>query len=575
MILRFLKFVPLIVFILGIMVLNFINLNYKDKILPNIFISGVNVGGLTKKEAAEKIKVLAPINREITLSSNTKEYVFNSNYFKFEYDMANSVERAYRIGRNSDIVSNSLEKINSLFSVKKLDFSYELDNSLIDLEISRIVGEEKIGGNDAYFIVKNNELYIVDEKEGISVDYEKLKSNLDKKLSLNKNIIIEIPFKLRNPEITKKDLLGIEGEVKSKFFKPFKLSFFEKQRTLWPKEVFSLVKIRKNKDGIYYDINEEILKKLTFEVREIVDNKPRAQVLSFEGEKVLDFNINQSGSVLDEVSFRKNLRKNLFAGASNMELDSIKIGNNFPKESYGINHLLGIGKSKFLGSINSRVHNLALAAEKINGTLVAPGEEFSFLKTVGPISSSTGFQTAYVISEGRTVLGEGGGVCQTSTTLFRAMLNSGVQITSRYPHAYRVAYYEQDAPAGLDASVYYPSLDLKFKNDTGKYILIQAEVDKKKYEMTFYLFGTKDGREVKISEPELFGFIPAPQAQYIEDKNLKPGEIKQIDFSASGITSRFERKVIRDGVELYADVYKSNYSPWKAIFLKGPSKKSD
>jgi len=206
--------------------------------------------------------------------------------------------------------------------------------------------------------------------------------------------------------------------------------------------------------------------------------------------------------------------------------------------------------------------------------LIAPGEEFSFLNTVGPISSSTGFQTAYVISQGRTVLGEGGGVCQTSTTLFRAILNSGLPITARYPHAYRVGYYEQDAKPGFDASVYYPSLDLKFKNDTDRYILIQAEVDKSKYEMTFYLFGTKDGREVKVTEPELFGFIPTPAPEYIEDKTLKPGQTKQIDFPASGITSSFERTVIKNGEELYKDTFKSTYSPWKAIYLKGPSKKN-
>ena len=92
--------------------------------------------------------------------------------------------------------------------------------------------------------------------------------------------------------------------------------------------------------------------------------------------------------------------------------------------------------------------------------------------------------------------------------------------------------------------------------------------------MTFYLFGTKDGREVQVSEPELFGYIPTPAPEYIEDKSLKPGQIKQIDFPASGITSSFERKVVKNGEELYNDTFKSTYSPWKAIYLKGPSKKN-
>jgi len=93
--------------------------------------------------------------------------------------------------------------------------------------------------------------------------------------------------------------------------------------------------------------------------------------------------------------------------------------------------------------------------------------------------------------------------------------------------------------------------------------------------MVFYLFGTKDNREVKITEPELYGFIPAPAAEYIEDSSLSAGQIKQVDFSASGITSKFERIVTKDGKELVKDNFKTTYSPWKAIYLKGPQKKKN
>lgn len=560
---------------LGILFLGnlYLNLAYKNKILPNTFINGISVGGLTEDEALEKVRILAPINKKIVLATDKKDYVFNSNYFKFDYDMEETVREAYLLGRSNYFFQNLRDKFKSFYSYRNIDFVYQYDNSLIDVEISRIVGEEKVSGNDAYFTYTGRELEISQEMTGISVDYPKLISLIQDKINGDQDIYVKIPFKKRSPEITSTDLLSIKNDLSTKFLTNFKLNFFEKNRTLYAKEVFSLIKIRKNKDGIYYDINEELLKKLTFELRAIVDNKPRAKVTKFEGDKVLEFNINQEGSVLDESKFRREFRNKLFAGEKTMNLPSVKIGSNFSKESYGITHLLAEGRSKFLGSINSRVHNLNLAAEKINGTLVAPGEEFSFLNTVGPISSSTGFQTAYIISQGRTVLGEGGGVCQTSTTLFRAILNSGLPITARYPHAYRVGYYEQDAKPGLDASVYYPSLDLKFKNDTDRYILIQAEVDKSKYEMVFYLFGTKDGREVKITEPQLFGYIPAPAPEYVEDKNLKPGEVKQVDFAASGITSTYERVVTKKGEELYKDNFKTTYSPWKAIYLKGPKKK--
>ena len=572
--LKLLKFLPLGIVSVLIIANIFINIKYKNRILPNTYISGIYVGGLTKEEALDKIRILAPSNKNITLATKTKDYVFNSNYFKFEYDMETTISQAYSFGRGKNQAVNFLDKLKSLAFSKNINFEYQFDDSLIDVEISRIVGEEKISGNDAEFFINNfGELEVKKDNPGVSVDYVKLKEIINSELSSTKDSVIKIPFKVRNPEIIASDLESIKSDVKSKFYKNFTFSFFEKRKYLSSKEVFSLIKIRKNKDGIYYDINEELLKKLTFEIRDVVDNKPRARVTKFEGDKVLAFDINKEGSVLDESNFRKGFRKKLFNGEGVYELPSVKVGSNFSKEDYGINNLLAVGKSTYFHSINSRVHNLALAAEKINGTLVAPGEEFSFLQTVGPISSSTGFQTAYVISEGKTVLGEGGGVCQTSTTLFRALLNAGLPITSRYPHAYRVGYYEQDAKAGFDASVFYPSLDLKFKNDTNHYILIQTEVDKANYAMTFYLFGTNDAREVSITEPKLYGYIPTPAAEYVEDKSLAPGEVKQIDFPASGITSEFERVVTRDGKEIYKDVYKSTYSPWKAIYLKGPEKK--
>ncbi len=548
------------------------NINYQNKILPNTFISGLNVSGLTKEQAKEKIKILIPTNKNIILSSNQKDYIYNSNYFKFDYDLDETVSRAYELGRGPLLIENQKRKFLSIFQPVEYIFKYSFDKSLIDLEISRIVGEERISGKDASFKIVNGKIQIDEEKEGLSVDFDRLKLVLEKELPKTSDSKIQIPYYNRIPEITKQDLLSIQSDVSSKFYRDLKLTFFEKEKYLPKTQIFGLLKVRKNKDGIYYDLNEDITKKLTDNVKGFVDRKPRAVVTKFDEEKVYDFEINKEGSVLDEMRFRKDLRDVLFNNKNELKVATFNVGENLPKDGYGINHLIAVGKSKYAGSINARVFNLDLAAQKISGTLVAPGEEFSFLQTVGPISQSEGFQTAYIISEGKTVLGEGGGVCQTSTTLFRAILNSGLPITSRYPHAYRVSYYEQDVKVGLDASVYYPSLDFKFKNDTQKHLLIQASVDKKNYEMSFYIFGTKDGRKVEISEPQLTGYIPAPAAVYVDDPTMKEGEVKQIDFSANGITSTFTRKVLKGEETLINETYKSTYSPWKAVYLKGTKK---
>jgi vancomycin resistance protein YoaR len=128
----------------------------------------------------------------------------------------------------------------------------------------------------------------------------------------------------------------------------------------------------------------------------------------------------------------------------------------------GITTLLGRGESTYYGSIASRVHNVGLAAQRITGYLVKPNETFSFNAAVGDISAATGYQAAYVIMNGRTELGDGGGVCQDSTTVFRAALDAGLPIVERRAHSYRVGYYEQNAKAGMDATVFSPLLILGF-----------------------------------------------------------------------------------------------------------------
>ncbi|MBP6913619.1 MAG: VanW family protein [Candidatus Levybacteria bacterium] len=245
---------------------------------------------------------------------------------------------------------------------------------------------------------------------------------------------------------------------------------------------------------------------------------------------------------------------------------------NIPTEkanNLGIVEEIGEGTSLFAHSIPGRIHNVALAAGKINGVLVPPGEEFSFVKNLGDVTQYTGYQQAYIIQNGKTVLGDGGGVCQVSTTLFRALLNAGLPITNRVAHAYRVGYYEQDSPPGLDATVYYPTVDLKFKNDTENYILIVAHTDLDNLRLTFNLYGKKDGREVSMSTPIVTSQTPAPETAYQDDPTLPRGQVKQVDFAADGATVIFSRKVTKNGKVVIADSYKSVYRPWQAVFLRG------
>jgi len=236
---------------------------------------------------------------------------------------------------------------------------------------------------------------------------------------------------------------------------------------------------------------------------------------------------------------------------------------------YGIEEEIGKGVSNYSHSIPGRIHNVILAASKFNGVLIPKGKIFSFNDTIGDISAQTGYQPAYIIKEGKTVLGDGGGVCQVSTTLFRAALNAGLPIVERYPHAYRVSYYENDSKPGLDATVFAPSVDLKIENNTDAAILIQTAADQENMILTFNLYGKKDSRKIELSTPVLFDVGPPPDPLYQDDPTLKRGEVKQIDFAAWGGKATFNYKVTRGNEVLFEKQFFSVYRPWRAVFLVG------
>lgn len=231
----------------------------------------------------------------------------------------------------------------------------------------------------------------------------------------------------------------------------------------------------------------------------------------------------------------------------------------------GIRELLSEGQTNFYGSIHSRIHNIRLTTSRFEGVIIEPGETFSFLKTVGEISLRTGFQEAFVIIGDKTETGVGGGVCQVSSTLFRAAYFAGLPIVERRHHSYQVGYYR---PTGLDATVYAPTQDFRFKNDTPGHLLILTEI--RGYNLIFRLFGTKD-RNVEWEGPFISNRVAAPPSRYIVDSSLRPGRRRQIDFAAQGARVTVQRTIRFDDGRTVNDTLVSNYRPWGAIYLVGPT----
>ncbi len=243
----------------------------------------------------------------------------------------------------------------------------------------------------------------------------------------------------------------------------------------------------------------------------------------------------------------------------------------------GITALVAEHTTYFYGSSPERIHNIQVAAERFQGYLVAPGEVFSMAEVLGDVSLDNGYAESLIIYGGRTIRGVGGGVCQVSTTLFRTVFFAGYPIIERHPHAYRVLYYEQTASgrlnprlAGLDATVYVPLVDFKFKNDTPYWILMEVEVNPGERYLTWRLYSTPDGRQVVWDTTGLQDKEEPPPPQYVENPALAKGEIKQVDWAVEGARVTVLREVYRNGQLLYRDEFTTHYRPWRAVCEYGP-----
>jgi vancomycin resistance protein YoaR len=235
----------------------------------------------------------------------------------------------------------------------------------------------------------------------------------------------------------------------------------------------------------------------------------------------------------------------------------------------GFTDVVAEGTTYFKGSSEARVRNIRVAAEKFHGIVVPPGAVFSFNEYLGPVTAEAGFEDSLIIRGDRTAVGIGGGVCQVSTTAFRAAFFSGFEIVERWAHGYRVGWYETGSGPGLDATIYTPDVDLKFRNDTEHHVLIQTYTDQEAGTLTFRFYGSPTDRVVTVEGPIEENVVPHGPDEYREDLTLPEGTTKQIDWAKDGVDVTVRRIVTEEDVVIHQDTFFSRYQPWRAVYLVG------
>ena len=565
---------------------------YAGRIFPGVSVGGVDVGGLSQADAAVKIAraISYPQNGHILIREQ-QSFLVTPGQMGLFLDPDTSARQAFQVGRSGGLVHSLNGQFNAWYSGESLPPVMLFDQRMAYQYLADLAKQIDQPTIEASVGLKGIEVQVHPGQTGRSVDIPGTLVLLSAQIQSLQDGVVPVVVRETPPVIV--DVSKQADLARSILSAPLKLTLPDGQPdkagpwTFDPPTLAAMLAFEKiEKDGksdVQVTLNSDIL-------REYLDNLVPRLLLNTENAR---FTFNDqthqleviqhstTGRQLDVDATIKAVQNGLMQGKHKVALKFTfhdpPVSDKATGEQLGITELVHAETSYFYGSSAERVQNIKSAAERFHGLLVAPGEVFSMGTALGDISLDNGYAEALIIVGGRTVKGVGGGVCQVSTTLFRNAFFAGYPILERHSHAYRVSYYEKVAGnhinpdlAGLDATVYFPLVDFKFKNDTPYWLLMETYVNPSTSSITWKFYSTSDGRTVKWETTGPVNIVPAPDPLYKENSDLSQGEIKQVDWSADGADVTANRTVSRNGDVYLQDVFQTHYEAWQAIFEYGP-----
>lgn len=481
-----------------------LNLN-SNKILSGISIRGIDVGGLTKEEAINLVneKLQYEKTKEIKLMADGETTTITLEQIEIEYGIEKAVEEAYKIGKSGNIFENNFTIMKSMKNKQDIALEFQYNEELLNDIIDGIDAKLPNAMIDNTYNIEENELIITRGTPGIGIDKEKAKE-----------IIIEMA---KQGEIQDTTLETIKKECPEiDVDKIYAEVYTEPQDAYYTTDPFQ---IYPHKDGINFNIDE---------VKEMIKEEKEEYTVKLE------------------ITHPKVLTNQIGTEA-------------FP-------NLLGSFSTKYDASNISRATNLGLAASKINGTVVMPGEIFSYNKTVGKRTVEAGYKEAAGFSGGRVVPMLGGGICQVSSTLYDAVVYANLDIVERHNHMFQLSYIA----TGKDATVVYGSLDFRFQNNRKYPIMIKASA--KGGLLQIQIYGIKEEPEYDIEiVTKILNYTPY-KVIYETDSSLAPGRETVAQPGIQGckcITYKIKKL---NGKEVETKVLSSDtYDPQNKVIKRGPS----
>lgn len=567
---------------------------YAGRIFPGVSVAGVDLSGLTRDEAALKLnqKLSYPLTGKILFRDGEKVWVASPAELGMVFDPSSSAGTAYQLGRSGGLFGALSGQTSALGHGVDVPPVILFDQRVAYQYLSQIAAQVNQPVTEASLHLEGANVVASPGQVGRELKVDATLIYLGAQLQTFADGQVSLVIQEVQPQIL--DVSAQAETARQVLSQPLTLTVPNSTDAgpyVYDTPILAgLLGVQRAQNGNQTEVrvvlNSEGLRSLLKPVKTEVDRPAsNAKFIFNDDTKQLDLmEDSKTGRVMDLDASIAAINDALLRGEHTVPLviveDQPKVSGSSTGQELGITELIASETSYFYGSSVERIQNIQAAAERFHGVMVAPGEIFSMGEAMGDVSLENGFAEALIIYGGRTIKGVGGGVCQVSTTLFRTVFNAGFPVVERYSHAYRVSYYEMTASgavdnrlAGLDATVYFPLVDFKFKNDSPYWILMETYVNVQARSLTWKFYSTSDGRSVTWDTTGPVDIVPAPSPLFEENPDLKKNEMKQVDYAANGADVTVTRTVYQNGAVLFQDQFITHYEPWQAICQYGPDSK--
>lgn len=572
------------------------------KFLPSLTFAGSKISHLSDFEIDEKIAEEIRLTEEAThkVSIGSQSKLFTG----LELGVVASFEETKKslsiFDAREDGIADLIYKA-ALENEKDLIYSIDVERAAKELEAKFDIANNR-AKNAGLERNEKGEIIIIPETEGEIINRVELKTKIQNTVEgKSDNLALEVIREL--PSLSTEELKSQKKLLEKTLERPIKLNYKRQSWSFVPIERLNWLQfsqgqkidvkgilndvpisdslninsneIHEVKPYIVSELTEDFERYIEEEIAKDIDTKMQSAKLYYnEDGKVIIEGSAADGEKIHTQRLREMASLAINEGISSLEMPvkivKAEVETDKKLREQGVKELVSIGHTTFFGSPANRHHNIAVGMRRFNGVTIKQGEVFSFNKLLGVVDGSTGYREELVIKgdEG-TVPEYGGGLCQDSTTFYRAALMGGLEVIQRRPHSYAVSYYAQTLGHGLDATIYPGVSDLRFINDTPGDIVVQSYASGGHAFVKFY--GTADGRSTKLEGPYISNRKSAPPDMLISTNELAPGVRKKKENAHNGFDTTWYYYLTKDGKTTKQTIF-SNYKAVPARILVGAEK---